>query len=315
MAVATGTATNFVDFYNKLRAFLLTNATLVAASQAWTQIAGNTGTLTIDDTITLQGPGLSGTDQVRIKLKPVYSVVNNRYNLELVGVPTWSGAANQDAQFNMSTPVYMHLWNGSIPYKFVANGRRFIVVAQITTTVEAGYCGFFLPYALPSEYPYPMCVGGTSQVSTWDYTQASFEHSHFVNPSRSLRVYTPGNTWLSMENFTQSSSQSWSQWHINTNLIGATLPYQQGNGNDGQVRSFWASIRECFGGEFPAHPIVLVTLFPSRARYGVLDGCFWVPGIGNAHGNTMTIDGVDHMVVQNVTRTDNFQGYWALKLE
>lgn len=314
MAVATGTATSFVDLYNKLRAFLLTDSTLVAASQAWIQIAGNIGTLTIDDTITLQGPGFSSTDQIRVKLKPVYSVVNNRYNLELVGVPNWNGAISQDVQFNMSDPVYIHLWNSTMPYKFVASGRRFIAVIQVSTVIESCYCGFFLPYGLPSEYPYPMAIGGTSNVSTYLPATSDQSHTHFVNPSDSLKVYTPGNTWLTMRNFNAGASQTWTTWN-STNQWGVTLPYQQGGGNDLNVRNFWTAVRECFGGSYPAHPIVMVTLYPSRTRFGVLDGCYWVPGIGNSHGNTITVDGVDHMAVQNVNRTDQFQGYWALKLE
>lgn len=312
MAVEQGTATNFVDFYNKLRNFLTTNATLVGLSQQWTQITGNTGTLTIDDTITLQGPGLAGTDQVRVKLKPVYSVVNNRYNLELVGVPNWNPLLTQDTQVNMSSPVYVHLWNSSMPYTIVANGRRFIFVCQVSSVVQAGYGGFFLPYALPAEYPYPLAIGGTSDTSTWDYTQVNFEHCHFVNPSDSLKIYSPSNTWLSAQNFLQQSG------NYNWQALGTTgtvvLPYASAE-NSSAFRNSWASLRECFGGSYPVHPLIILTATPSRARYGVLDGCGHVPGIGNTHGSTLNIGGINHMVVQNVTRTDNWLGYWALKLE
>lgn len=312
MAVEQGTATNFVDFYNKLRNFLTTNSALVTASQQWTQIAGNTGTLTIDDTITLQGPGLSGTDQVRIKLKPVYSIVSNRYNLELVGVPNWNPLVSQDAQFNMSSPVYVHLWNSSMPYTLVANGRRFMFICQVSTTVQAAYGGFFLPYSLPAEYPYPLAVGGSSDQSTWDYTQSNVEHSHFVNPSDALKLYSPANTWLSVTNFfVASNTYSWQPLGSSNTVL---LPYASAT-NSARWRTVWSQLRECLGGQYPIHPLIILTALPTRGRLGVLDGCGHLPGIGNTHGSTITIDGANYMVVQNVARTDNWLGYWALKLE
>lgn len=310
MAVSQGTATNFVDFYNKLRDFLTTNSTLVSLGQNWTQIAGNTGVLTIDDTITVSGPGLSGADQIRVRLKPVYSVVENRYNLELVGVPNWNPALNQESQFNMSAPVYMHLWNSSMPYTFVASGRRFVAVAQVTSTVQACYGGFMLPYALPAEYPYPLVIGGSSNQSTWNYTQSDVRHSHFVNPSSSMRIYAPSNVWVTATNFTfNSGGYSWQSPGC------VVAPYQSPE-NDSSFRIAWSNLRECFGGKYPLHPLILITATPSVARLGVLDGCFHVPGIGNSHGTMLTVNTTnDHMVVQNVTRTDNWLGYWALRMD
>ncbi len=310
MAVSQGTATNFVDFYNKLRAFLLTNSALVAASQQWTQIAGNTGTLTIDDTITLQGPGLAGTDQIRVKLKPVYSVVDGRYNLELVGVPNWNPLLGQDAQFNMSSPVYIHLWNSSMPYTFVANGRRFIAVAQVSTVVEACYGGFILPYALPAEYPYPLAVGGTSNIPAWRFSETNVTHGHFVNPSQSLMVYSSSNTWITFRNYIESSNNY--GWQSPGSIV---LPIGCAT-NTTNFRTAWSNLRDCFGGSYPLHPFILISATPTTARLGVLDGCYHIPGIGNSHGSLIDVNSPgDHLVVQNVSRTDNWLGYWALKLE
>lgn len=311
MAVSQGTATNFVDFYNKLRDFLTSNAALVSASQQWTQIAGNTGTLTIDDIITVQGPGLSGTDQVRVKLRPVYSIVDDRYNLELVGVPNWNPLLDQSAQFNMSSPVYIHLWNSSMPYTFVGNGRRFVAIAQVSSVVESCYGGFFLPYALPAEYPYPLAIGGTSNQANWRYSETSVAHCHFVNPSSSLKVYSYANTWIDFVNFTVSGGNNYG-WTTPGSIV---LPYGSAE-NSSTFRTAWSQLRECFGGQYPLHSLILLSTVPATARLGVLDGCYHLPGIGNSHGSNITVDSPDdHMVVQNVARTDNWLGYWAMKME
>ncbi len=307
MAYSQGTATSFLDLYTKLRDFLKTDSTLVGLSQNWTQLAGNTGTLALTDEITLQGPGLAGTDEIRIKLKPVYDITNARYNLELMGVPNWNSGIAQSAQINMSDPVYMSLWNGSMPYTFKATGRFFIAVVQVTSVVEGCYGGFMLPYAIPSEYPYPLCVGGTSNKSTYSYSETNPEHSHFVNPSDALKVFVPGNVWISVQNFT--GSYAWS----NTSFP-KTSPYAPWPSSS-YFQDAWAKLRECFGGAYPIHPIIIMTPIPTPAMLGELEDCFHIPGIANSHGNTFTISSEDYMVVQNTSRTDNWLGYWALKLE
>jgi hypothetical protein len=306
MAVEQGTATNFVDFYNKLRDFLTTNTTLVGLGQEWVQISGNVGTLTLDDEIVLQGPGLSGDDEVRIRLVPGYSAVDNRYNLALRAVPNWNPLVSPISQFNISGFVIIHLWNSSMPYTFVANGRRFVFVAQVSTVVQAGYGGFILPYALPTEYPYPIAVGGTSSTSSWSYNTADIRHCHFVTPANnSLRLYSPSNTWINFSNFTASgSTYSWSS------PGSVVLPVA------GDWTTQLARLRECIGGDYPLHPYVMISNTPTVARLGVLDGCYRIPGIGTSHGSLLDIDSPeDHMVVQNVNRTDNLLGFWALRLE
>lgn len=308
MAVEQDTATGFVDFYNRLRDFLTTDATLVGLSQEWAQIAGNVGTLTIDDEITLQGPGLSASDEVRVNIVPVYSVVNNRYNLQMRGTPNWNPLVAQNVQFNMSSAVYVHLWDSSMPYTIVANGRRFIFVCQVSTTVQAGYGGFILPYALPTEYPYPLAVGGTSSTSTWDYTTTDLRHGHFVTPSNgALRLYGPGNTWIDFSNYTISSGIY--QWTVPGSVV---LPVGYNSSWVGDL----TTLRECFGGDYPLHPYILISSTPTVARLGVLEGCYRMPGIGTSHGSLLDVDSPgDHLVVQNVNRTDNLLGFWALRLE
>ena len=47
--------------------------------------------------------------------------------------------------------------------------------------------------------------------------------------------------------------------------------------------------------------------------FGELDGCYHISGFNNAVENIITVDGVDHLVVQNVHRT-GVEDYWALRL-
>lgn len=313
MAVEQGTATDFLDFYNKLRDFLVSNPDLVSDGQEWAQIYGNTGTLTDTDEIVLQGPGLSGTDEIRIGLLPSINAAAGYYNLLIRGYPNWNPALPPAQQFNRSNYVPIQLWDSAMPYTFVANGRRFIAVAQVTSVVEAMYGGFFLPYALPSEYPYPLAVGGSAPagVSDLSYSSAEVRHCHFVNPSGALLVYHPSNTWITVSNFTQGSGNSYS-WSGAGALV---LPYNAATNNSG-FRANWANLRQCFGGAYPLHPLEIVTNSPTPGRLGVIDGCYHIPGAGTSHGSLIDVANPgDHIAIQNVFRTDPHLGYWALKLE
>lgn len=313
MAYVQGTATNFLDFYNKLRNFLISNPTLIAEGEAWTQLSGNTGALGLTDGIVLVGPGLTGTDQVRVRLIPSVDISSGRYNLILSGLPNWNPGLAQDAQFNPSPGKIIHLWNNSMDYTFVANGRRFVAIAQVTSVVQACYAGFGLPYGLPSEYPYPMVIGGSSDIDGWTYSVVTPRHCHFVCPNRSMVVYTPGNVWVDVINFEDSSSQySWR--HDQAHTAPYTAVSIDNNGTSYNARESLGRVKKCFGGDYPMIQVSVLSPIPTMARLLDLEGCSWVPGVENSHGSIINDGGDLYMVVQNVFRTDNLLGYWAMRL-
>ena len=48
--------------------------------------------------------------------------------------------------------------------------------------------------------------------------------------------------------------------------------------------------------------------------YGILDGCYDAGGLGLTAESNFLVDGVEHMIFQNLMRT-NVASYWALALE
>lgn len=329
MAVETGTSTDFWDLYSKLRTFLTTNVDLVNAGEEWVQLAGpaagaipdpgtgsgtETGTGADAYSYVLEGPGTGGTDAIRVNVSVNFNDAEDRFNLCMRGMTNWNGAEPIDNQLNMSTFVSSAMWSSSLPYTFVASGRCFKFVVQVSTLNTAGYAGFILPYATPSEYPYPMAVGGSTDGTTRLYTDQSVAHSHFVNPSSSLKLCFPDNQWRDFTNFTVGGGNSYT-WQDDRTVA----PWQTA-GEDPlatDLRAAMEDLRQNFDGSYPLMKATLQSKAgqPGRAVIGVLDGCYHVPGIGNSAGNTITVDTVDHLVVQNVFRTDNHLGYWALALE
>ena len=70
-----------------------------------------------------------------------------------------------DNQPGASPSVYTPLaFNLTARRYFYGNGRRFIFVQDINGVAEAGYMGYINPYATQDEWPYPLCVMGTTDV-------------------------------------------------------------------------------------------------------------------------------------------------------
>jgi hypothetical protein len=62
------------------------------------------------------------------------------------------------------------------------------------------------------------------------------------------------------------------------------------------------------------YPLTRIVLYDSTALYGEIDGLYHVSGFANASENHITVDGVDHLVLQDVAST-GIGNYVALRLE
>ena len=317
MAVEIGTATGFADLYQKLRDFLTTNATLVGLGQNWSVISGPaTGALTFTDQLVLQGPGLSGTDEILVTLEPNVSVGSDYYNLGIGGLSSFNPGEPISGQVNRLLPRYLHLWDSSMPYWFIANGRRFIVVIRVTTVYQSAYAGFILPYHLPTTWAYPLFVGACSRVPTWRYSQVNTGgHAAFFDPGQN----TSGSSAVSINDCSAAIRLPDGQW------VGIANKYTpSGAGSEGDVHmdnsapwgGYFGSLLACDGldGNYKPIPGEIAITAPYAATLGALQGVYQVPGFNTASENTFVADGVTHLVVQNVYRTSNDE-YAALALE
>lgn len=69
-----------------------------------------------------------------------------------------------------------------------------------------------------------------------------------------------------------------------------------------------------YGGDRALIPCTLIQTNPTDQTYGVLDGAYRCQGYNNAAENLITVDAVDHLVIQNVFRTDT-PDFWAMVME
>jgi hypothetical protein len=307
LAFETGTATNFADLYNKLRDFLTTNADLVTAGQEWLQIAGPGGALTDADEIVLQGPGTAGADEILVGLKCFTSVGSDYYNLAMYGLTAYNGALGGIAsQIGVTRPGVVHGWDDPMPYWFVANGRRFIVVIRVASVYQSGYAGFILPYVLPTLWPYPHFIGGVSQITTGRYSNTGDTYRAFFHPGQhTARLCFSDLRWLEV----------WNAYDSNISVSdGSELSFSSFARTIRPFRDDYTPIRDNLDGSYSLSPAVIVCENPYAAQLGALEGVYRVSGFSNSAENIVTVDAVDYLVVPNVYRVD-WSNFAAIRLE
>ena len=328
MVTVTGTATDAQDLFDKLIAFLTTNATLVGAGQEWSQVWAGSGSYANDRV--LMGQGLSGTDEIYVGMRLHVDVPADEHWIEFRGMTGWLTSATQyTGHTNVCSRVSRLLIdNSSMDYTFIANGRRFIVVLKISTVFEACYCGFFLPYGVPSEYPYPLFIGAStggttaySNVNSWRDTGAGHNLFPMAYADSSISSLTPSWTYYSSANMMDPQG-NWVE--VDAQKGGAATEGGIGIGTHGSyavnnrgiyasLKSIIAGLTDAFGGEKALIPVSLFQVVNARQTFGVLQGVYLCQGDGMSAEDTITVGGVDHLVVQNAYRTDA-SSYFAVEL-
>jgi hypothetical protein len=260
------------------------------------------------DKVFLQGPGLSGTDEIYVSIKTYFDAGLDYYNWEIRGADGYSANADETAQPNVSSAHYMPAWNASISYWFRASGRFFIVVPKISTTYQGCYGGLFLPFATPTQYPYPLAIGGSSGTKTNRWSATSESARMFFSPGvGGLSIRDPDGAWRSFYHAApigNSISESILHPYWSRELSKGRSAWELIRESVGNKRCLWAITLRDLGTEFPAY----------KGTLGILDGCKAVPGFNTASEDVVDGDGVDHIVFQNVFRTSPAE-YFAVGME
>lgn len=335
MAFQSGTAANSIDLWDKLIAFLTTNPELVAAQEAWQVV--KTYTENAQPRVVLKGPGASATDSIYVGLARTDTADTDTKNIRIRGMTGYlPDSTSWNTHINMSPEVRIWLDGSPMKYWFVASGRRFIVVVNMSTVYQMAYAGFFLPYANPLAYPYPMFIGGSSNnysgssatpVTSWR-TQSNL---HAIFPYGPYNTYGDANTytnawmlsptgeWLNVAGVDTTARINIAPRMVNQGDADGTNRWKLYNNYAySGDRYGWDDIRsritQNYGGGFALLPFTLIQSAPGIQNFGVLDGLYAAPGVGNASENIIEIDSIDHLVVQNVYRTTT-KDYCALRLE
>jgi hypothetical protein len=291
-------------------AFVAGDAFTFGTTPPWTSLRRTAGSEMI-----WQAPGNGNADQILVGAKTFFDAGADYYNWRLGGFTAFnSGVAfNQQAGYiggasqAHGSPV-LNLWNQSTPYWFVANGRRVMVVAKVSTVYVMAYLGFMSPYVSPGAFPYPLVVGGSMSWSNepasnsvnWRWSYVGTEICNFP--------------WGYGNNFTIPS-----MWAASLQLrlqSGQWQSFDKGPSEQtaGQIWPYCTTMndwRTNLDGGYTMLPIVVWDSTPNI--YGELDGVLATTGFQNGAENTVTLGSSTYLVVQNISRNTKVD-YCAVKL-
>lgn len=340
MAFKVGTATNNVDLWNQLIEFLTSDPGLASEDSLWEIVASYTGGSNGEPRHILRGRGSAPNDNIYIGLARTDTPGSDGNRIGIRGMSGFRpNATSWTDHINMTGEMRMWLDVNPMKFWFVANSRRFIVVVNMSTVYEMLYGGFFLPYASPLVYTYPLLIGGCSSAFAGSNSVASWRsqsalHSSFVYaPLQKQNSSDPDATQSSCEIYDYSGARR-QIWNDNNCDLSITPRRARPSDSDAEFR--WTTANtytysynisggmgitdyhertgQCLGGGYALRPFTILQTLPSAETIGVLDGLYACPGVQNAAENIIKIDGVDHLVFQNIWRASTGD-YCALRLE
>lgn len=326
MAFEKGTASGFDDILDKLVAFLTTNPELVAANQQYEVVfdktmpfLGQTAVQPNRRHVVFLGKGLSGLDQIYTSVSQMSDTAGDYFNLGINGglgflessLPPGYPDLLSGLISGSAESQFLLLWNQPMTYWFFANGRRWFMVAKVSTIYEAGGAGFILPPCPPTEYRYPLALWGTSTSGTirWSTTTGS-SHSGMV--SGRCRLRDPGGVWRSHRGNDGSGGSS-SFLILPTGCGSFAYRHPTGENQSGVADAAFtvlSNMRDGPDGSFPLWPVTLITTPDSsfnvgRNNYGEADGLFWVPTLNSGAEDEIEADGSTYIVFQSAFRANN----------
>lgn len=256
-----------------------------AQANGYTILRYNTGIANRE--LIMQAPGLSGSDQIFMGFRCYQDSTNDYYNMTAMVCTGYVSSSTFDTQPGVvmcGIPAH----NNRIDYWLSLNGQRIILAMKVGTPVyESAYVGKFLPYATPSQYPYPVvCAGMLSGEATTRFSDTTQSIPYKGNRNQMRMRFNDG-VWKTPECWPWNQTYSYGYSGSNYNLKDTNNSY-------------------------PMFPVVLGD--STSGVYGELDGIFYISGFNNVTENTLVIGGVTYVVIQDVYRT-GFKDYYAMRLD
>ncbi|MGD9671804.1 MAG: hypothetical protein AB7U75_22615 [Hyphomicrobiaceae bacterium] len=257
---------------------LSATASPLPTAQRWT--INQESYATADWEISLQGPNISGFDDVFVGFSTRQSVPSDYYNLVLRGAIGYVSSSGWTAQPNslfMTNPMRQF----DIDCGISITDIKIAFWVEIEGNTDVGYTGLYLPSMTPNEYSFPMLVsasvGGISAL-------------RYSDTSRQMGI--KANNWIYFIDGTWKTPEPW-PWFADF-----TSPNLGATATEPTKDSALVDQRQCL-------PIHLMDA--SNGLYGTVQDIFWISGFALAV-NDLIDDGAGntYRVVRNIHRTGFF---------
>lgn len=301
----SGVASDFMDLFTTVRD--------AAVAEGWTVLIDSVYSGS-DRKWMLRGPGTTPGVQPYVGAFTVRDVPSDYYNWKVFCMTGYNaadtGISTQPGANNLLYDLNVLMWNDPIPYYLMINNRRIHCVINVDGVWQHWYQGFFLPYATPDQYPYPMLVsasisspGVRYSTTTADFrngiAHAESENAQIWDPYGAQRIFGNGATEVRMAPEQDPSF----------NYEGEAPPY-----TTDPTHLDFANARPCHNQPDEFHLTPFIIYKPYRYIAGEVDGVYKCAGFSNSAGDLVTIGGKTYLMVQDHYRT-GFGDYFAVLLE
>lgn len=275
----------------------------------------------------LNGPGTAGDDEIFTAIQTVESAGDDYYNWRLMGMTAYSDVEMQYMPgITQGRLPRLLMWNQQIKYWLAANGRHYRMVAKISNIYEPLYMGFPLPYGLPTQFPYPLVVGGaacpTATAAYNRYSSTQSDHRAFPNPYGDTAAVIVSGTFDVAGYYSTLKILQGTSWVRIASKSGTTIlstncvwPYSSSNYGPTSFNDFSFLWRENIDGSRSVLPTIPMISSPSKNIVGELQGIFAVPGFGGVAAEDVITIGSDTYIVFPITPNADRSDFFAFKLE
>ncbi|CAD5107241.1 hypothetical protein [Zestomonas carbonaria] len=251
-----------------------------AADNGWSVLRYETAPANRE--LILKGAGYTEEEEIFVGFRTYQNEGADYYNLLAAAFTGYVPGNTFDTQPGVRlSGIPAH--NNRIDYWLTLNPQRIALAMKVGTPVyESAYVGKCLPYGRPSQFPYPIvCAGMLAGAAATRFSDTS--HSMPWKGNRTNMALRTNAAWVN--------------------------PYCYPWNND--VLAGTSQLRDT-GGIY--HPLPVELNDNSGNLWGALDGIVYISGFNNAVENTFSLDGFEHVIIQDVGRT-SFQDYFALRLD
>lgn len=354
MAFKTGTATDYLDLMTQFRDFI-SGVDSPLSGLDWV-VERDTSVLSPNGgeyEMIFRGRGDTSPEQaIYFGIKSYSNSTAGRYNWELKGFTGFAAGSPEGSVTFENQPgamvdsAYVPLRNAAMSYWFYGNGRRVMMVAKTGTSYQFMYAGFLDQFATDVEYPYPMCICGSSYNVDQIFNDNDLDYSSIPHPAGDTSEQVPGGLaplwvrytdgqWYPIKHYSGTTNEAVrgyrGLWPLMPYDTSWTEPQNEPQDENNFQKELVASTA---GGTptttlvqtpgspddiSPMWPLTVVFKNPSGNFIGEMNNCFFLSGGGGiAAEDTITDSSVSpeeiYDVFTNVHRTDNWH-YYAIKRE
>jgi len=221
--------------------------------------------------------GISGEEHIFVGMRPYIddNGVNGHIFLKAY---TYFQEEMDFADTSLGEPtnkLTFELWSSDTDLWLFVNPQRIIGVGCIQGYYNCFYLGFFNRFALPHEYPYPLCVI-SSDIDGYSYASTDDDRQFLIN-SHNIAFVVENNTWVSKYD---SGNPGWLLPHQRSTDYRPMIHYPEGK----------------------KRVLFPVYIYKDGNLYGQLDGVYGAYGAITSSESEITIGGDTYICFENVFR-------------